>query len=150
VHPEDEQLLARWEADDRADEIWQTIQAHAIGPFPLPDNKWSEPLDLFIPLILMARKAVTNIDDVYRRWEKRRIRYHQLAISAERLARFYDKALIGASLKPEQTKGCDYEPRYTGKMYKLCGGLLRGGQKCFCVLAEWIETDRVSVWHSCI
>jgi hypothetical protein len=36
--PEDEQHLARWAADDRADEIWKTIQAQAIGPFPACKN----------------------------------------------------------------------------------------------------------------
>jgi hypothetical protein len=113
VHPEDEQLLARWEADDRAEEIWKTLQAHAIGPFPLPDNKWSEPLDLFTSSVLLARKMASKVDEVYYRWKKKRARYGQLAINAEKLAEVYNKALIGASSSPSRA---DQNMRLRAKM----------------------------------
>lgn len=114
VQPEDEQHLARWEADDRADEIWKTIQAKAIGPFPTQDNKWTEPLELFVVSVLLARKTASNIDDLYRRWERKRIRYHQLAIHAERLAQFYKDALIGA---PSKASRADQRMRLRAEIY---------------------------------
>jgi hypothetical protein len=122
VHSEDEQHLARWEADDRADEIWKTIQAQAIGPFPIQDNKWIEPLELFILSVLLARKAADNIDDVHRRWESKRIRYDQLAMNAETLAEFYNKALIGAPSKPSIE---DQKMRLRASIYREDAQIMR-------------------------
>jgi hypothetical protein len=119
---EDEQHLARWAADDRAEEIWKTIQAQAIGPFPIRDNKWIEPLDHFVLSVLLVRKAAANIDDIRRRWEKKRARYRQLAIDAERLAQFYSNALIGA---PSTRSREDQRIQLRAEIYKEDAEIMR-------------------------
>jgi hypothetical protein len=89
---DDEQHLARWEIDDRAEDVWKTIQIHAFGPIPCGPTTF-EPLDGFIVAVLLARRAADNIDNVYRQQRTRRARYLELAKNAERFAKFYKTVL---------------------------------------------------------
>jgi hypothetical protein len=90
---DDEQHLARWEIDDRAEDVWKTIQINAFGPIPCGPNPTFEPLDGFIVAVLLARRAADNIDNVYRQQRTRRARYLELAENAERFAKFYKTVL---------------------------------------------------------
>jgi len=101
LHPGDEQHLARWAEDDRADEVWKTIQTYAIGPFPCGPNRRSlEPLDIFVLSVLLMRHVADNIDRTYQSWKSRRTRYLQRAKKAKDLANFYKKISTGAPLTP--------------------------------------------------
>jgi hypothetical protein len=90
---DDEQHLARWAIDDRAEEVWKTIQIHAFGPTSCGANRALDPVEAFVVSVLLARRAADNSDNVYRQWQQRRARYLEFAENAERLSKFYRTAM---------------------------------------------------------
>ena len=76
---DDEQHLARWAIDDRAEEVWKTIQIHAFGPTSCGANRALDPVEAFVVSVLLARRAADNSDNVYRSRSARRLARSALA-----------------------------------------------------------------------
>ena len=90
---EDIDHLARWENDPRAELIWQKIQRFTWGPIGSYD-----PLDSFIPCVLLARRmaeTASMLDVIKRKYAARAADRRKLADAAERLAKFWRKETIG-------------------------------------------------------
>jgi hypothetical protein len=79
--------LARWAEDPRAEAVWRKVQKLALGPFGTYD-----PLDAFIPNILLRRRAVELIPLYFKminKYARRSSRCEQHARESEKRATFW-------------------------------------------------------------